>query len=307
MSTVPPGYAVRAATRADLDAITALMLACDLHDYGSPGGEREDILDDWNLSAVDLSTDTWLVLSTAREVVGYAILIDEQDGMQLQALSMVHPDHRGSGVGASLMSRIDDRAAEISAGRGGVIRYWWGASDEESRTLASYGYRRARTIRRMDADVEGITLRSVDGIAIRVFDPDGDAVAVHDVIEDAFSNQYGWTPTPFEEWWRQWVDREGSDPRLSFVAVAGDELVGAALNVERLGMGWIVDLGVREAWRGRGIGAALVEHSMAEFRRRGYAQGSLNVDPENETGAMRLYEKLGFEVNRDYAIYEKQL
>jgi ribosomal protein S18 acetylase RimI-like enzyme len=46
---------------------------------------------------------------------------------------------------------------------------------------------------------------------------------------------------------------------------------------------------------------------MAEFRRRGYAQGSLNVDPENETGAMRLYEKLGFEVNRDYAIYEKQL
>ena len=64
---------------------------------------------------------------------------------------------------------------------------------------------------------------------------------------------------------------------------------------------------VRETWRGRGIGGALVEHSLAEFRRRGYAKAGLNVDPENETGAMRLYEKLGYRFDRYFGIYEKQL
>jgi mycothiol synthase len=283
------------------------MLACDLHDYGSPAGEREDILDDWNLSSVDLSKDTRLVLSPAGEVVGYAILIDEREGIELQALSMVHPEHRGFGVEEMLLSRIGERAAEMNAGRGGVIRYWWGTSDEEAERLASFGYRRARTIRRMDADVAAITPRSLDGIVVRAFDPERDAVAVHDVMEDAFSAHYGWTPTPFEEWKTQWIEREGFDPGLSFVAESGGEIVGAALNVERLGMGWVADLGVREGRRRQGIGAALVEHSMAGFHRRGYRQAGLNVDPENETGAMRLYEKLGFRSNRDFAVYEKQL
>jgi len=305
VSAVPSGYSVRAATRDDLEAISALMVACEMHDYGSPAGEKQDILDDWNLPAVDLPKDTWVVLSAAGEVVGYAILIDERGGAELQALSMVHPAHRGSGLGLSLLSKIDGRAAEVNAGRGGVIRHWWGASDEEAERLTSLGYRRARTIRRMDADVTMIHPRSLEGITIRTFDPDRDDVAVHDVIEDAFSKHYGWTPTPFDEWRTQWVDREGFDPGLSFVAESDGSIVGAALSVERLGMGWIADLGVREARRGRGIGGALVEHSLAEFRRRGYAKAGLNVDPENETGAMRLYEKLGFRSDRDFAVYEK--
>ena len=65
---------------------------------------------------------------------------------------------------------------------------------------------------------------------------------------------------------------------------------------ERVGdpeLGWIGTLGVRPAWRRRGLGEALLRAAFAELFARGRRRVGLGVDTENVTGALRLYERVG--------------
>jgi ribosomal protein S18 acetylase RimI-like enzyme len=71
--------------------------------------------------------------------------------------------------------------------------------------------------------------------------------------------------------------------------------------------GLIGPLGVRRPWRGRGVGRALLVNSMMALRERGMTEAVLGVDTENPTGALKLYESVGFRaINKD-AIYRKAL
>ena len=74
-----------------------------------------------------------------------------------------------------------------------------------------------------------------------------------------------------------------------------------------MGIGWIRTLGVRRAWRKRGLGEALLLHSFGEFYKRGTKTIGLGVDAENPTGATRLYQKAGMHVASEYVTYEKEL
>jgi ribosomal protein S18 acetylase RimI-like enzyme len=50
-------------------------------------------------------------------------------------------------------------------------------------------------------------------------------------------------------------------------------------------------LGVRPAWRKRGLATALLRHIFRDFQQRGATRVGLGVDGENTTGAVRLYER----------------
>jgi ribosomal protein S18 acetylase RimI-like enzyme len=58
--------------------------------------------------------------------------------------------------------------------------------------------------------------------------------------------------------------------------------------------GWIQALGVRRAWRKRGVATALLCQSMRAFKAAGLDYATLGVDTQNLTGALQLYERLGF-------------
>ena len=85
-----------------------------------------------------------------------------------------------------------------------------------------------------------------------------------------------------------------------FLAVAGGEAVGLIVHRLRRRLnhatfeGWISDLVVREPFRGRGIGRALVASAVAEWRLRGGHQMQLEVGYDR-TAARALYEAAGFE------------
>jgi ribosomal protein S18 acetylase RimI-like enzyme len=76
---------------------------------------------------------------------------------------------------------------------------------------------------------------------------------------------------------------------------------------ERSGGGWIGAIGVRPAWRGRGLAKALLLHSFREFHRRGQRRVGLGVDSENSTGATKLYESVGMVVDTEQVVWEKVL
>jgi ribosomal protein S18 acetylase RimI-like enzyme len=53
-------------------------------------------------------------------------------------------------------------------------------------------------------------------------------------------------------------------------------------------------LGVRRAWRGRGLASALLAEAMRRFKAGGMAHAGLGVDTENPTGALGLYTRMGY-------------
>lgn len=72
-------------------------------------------------------------------------------------------------------------------------------------------------------------------------------------------------------------------------------------------IGWIDDVGVKAASRGRGIGRALLDNGFRLLAERGVDRVQLNVDSENATGATRLYERADMTIRRSFDCYEKRL
>lgn len=64
---------------------------------------------------------------------------------------------------------------------------------------------------------------------------------------------------------------------------------------------------VSRPWRGRGLGRALLLESLRLFKSRGYAKAGLSVDSENSSGALRLYESVGFRVRWQLTAYRKPM
>lgn len=89
---------------------------------------------------------------------------------------------------------------------------------------------------------------------------------------------------------------------VGFIIVAIDEKYNSERNVKA---GIILGLGVQRSYRRMGIGAALVLHGLSFLRTQQMTKAMLDVDNLNETGAMKLYEKIGFKVVEKYLTYEK--
>jgi ribosomal protein S18 acetylase RimI-like enzyme len=66
-------------------------------------------------------------------------------------------------------------------------------------------------------------------------------------------------------------------------------------------------LGVRRAWRGRGLAVALLAAATAAFRADGMQDAALDVDTANPSGAHGLYAALGYRATHGSATYALEL
>jgi ribosomal protein S18 acetylase RimI-like enzyme len=69
---------------------------------------------------------------------------------------------------------------------------------------------------------------------------------------------------------------------------------------------WIVQVGTRPEWRGRGLGSALVVEALRCWHAAGSERMLLDVNANNPTAA-RVYTRLGFEVIGRRARYVRAL
>jgi mycothiol synthase len=103
--------------------------------------------------------------------------------------------------------------------------------------------------------------------------------------------------------WQEFLaDPHNRDTGLWQVAWDGDEIAGmvrpfindaenARFGVRR---GWCENISTRASWRGRGVASALISRALRALRDRGMTEAALGVDAQNETGALRLYQGMGF-------------
>jgi L-amino acid N-acyltransferase YncA len=135
-------------------------------------------------------------------------------------------------------------------------------------------------------------------VSIRPATPD-DAAAICTIynqgIEDRIATLETELRTPEER--RQWMAaRAARHPVV--VAMTGGQVVGwGSLNSfnPRPAYDNVVDLSVyvERAWRGRGVGRALLQHLLPRAKTLGYHKMVLATFPYNEAG-VALYRKMGF-------------
>lgn len=214
----------------------------------------------------------------------------------------VRPPAQGRGLGTQLVELVEARFVEEGAAR---THSWTVAGDERaSELLQGRGYREVRRFWDMAIDLEEEPAEPA--VAIETFRED-DARAFHAANEEAFEDHWEPHPESFEKWWERQLGRANYDPSLWFLVRDGDEVVAIARNEERESGGYVGSLGVRRAWRGRGYGRALLQHSLREFHRRGLTRATLGVDAANPTGATHLYESVGMHVDLEVIVWEKAL
>lgn len=105
------------------------------------------------------------------------------------------------------------------------------------------------------------------------------------------------------------------DTSIWFIATSEGHIVGSVQNNIRpeenqlfgRKRGYISNVCVLQSWRKKGIAKALLARSMTELAARGMEQARLGVDSQSQTGALAMYEKLGFRVSTRYICYRKPL
>ncbi|TMD09635.1 MAG: GNAT family N-acetyltransferase, partial [Chloroflexi bacterium] len=72
-------------------------------------------------------------------------------------------------------------------------------------------------------------------------------------------------------------------------------------------VGYVEEVATLPPFRRRGLARALTIEALGRLRERGARSASLNVDALNPTQAYALYRTLGFEVAREYEVWERAL
>jgi mycothiol synthase len=147
-----------------------------------------------------------------------------------------------------------------------------------------------------------------DGISLRSYQPGEDAAWVA-AFNAAFADHWGgWMGMPPDVWAAS-VRQPDFQPSLSLVAVDGPEIAGFCHCLAAGGdggdrrVGTVRYVGVRPAWRRRGLGRALTLAGLHALRAAGQTAVSLGVDGANNTGAHLLYAALGFETVKEECLY----
>jgi ribosomal protein S18 acetylase RimI-like enzyme len=148
--------------------------------------------------------------------------------------------------------------------------------------------------------------------------PAGDRAVLHqiwDANEEAFRDHWGFTQLG-ETDFNRLLESPNFDPSLWRVAwdTANNAVAGVTINtipvagnaLHHRKLGWVDDLSVGRAYRKRGLGRALLVNSLLAFRERGLTTAGLGVDTENLSGALRLYEAVGFKAEKHAVALRKE-
>ena len=241
-----------------------------------------------------------LVLTTADgTLAGFAHLDqpDDAQGGDASGELVVHPGHRGRGLGRALSSAL------LAGAAGAGVRLWAHGELPAAVGLAkAAGYTRFRALWQMRMPLASLTAGpavAVPGVSIRTFRPGADEEAWLTVNRHAFAHhpeQGSWDMQDLllrEE--EPWFDPDGF-----FLAERDGQLAGFHwTKVHPAGgpggapLGEVYVVGVDPGQQGGGLGRALTLAGLRHLRERGLAEVMLYVDEEN-TAAVRMYAALGF-------------
>jgi ribosomal protein S18 acetylase RimI-like enzyme len=307
---LPTGYLLRAPGSHDSGAVTDVVVAGDVAEYGEPNFTEDDLLDDWKRPRFELDSDAWVLTGPTGRVVGYAYIWEADVDRGFEADAFVVPEYHDRGLGNTLLDLIETRAFEVARGRPMTIGMYASTKNSAKRAvLERRGYTPTHSVLRLKIDLERRPpdeARPPAGIELRAY-RDGDIEGVRGAMLDAFRGHHRYTPRRLDEWLELRLRHPAFDPALWRVAVADDEVVAAVLVYDVGGTGYMSSVGVRKEWRGIGVAQALVADAYAALRERGQMRVLVSLDAEGADAATRLFEESGMHVHEQHDWFSRDL
>jgi len=235
-------------------------------------------------------------------------------------IGLLVPAWRRKGIGRAMIRHAEQRLREIASGHPAEIPKYLqrGVVDSEAGLevlLRNEGYEPVRfgfsMVRPTSQPLPGASLP--EGLEVRPV-RDEDLRKIMEASDEAFRDHWGYRPMT-EHDLQQWMGDRAFDPSLWKVAWDGEQVAGGVLGYldqaenEAHGRkrGYTECIWVRRPWRRRGLARSLLVESIAMFVAMGMEETALGVDTQNPHGALRLYESVGYRVERRHTTYRKPL
>ncbi|WP_138759484.1 GNAT family N-acetyltransferase [Modestobacter altitudinis] len=307
------------------DDVVAIV---DLEALAEPVDQTGDLASPEDLTAwfvndlVDLERDTRVVCS-GDELVAWASAIAPptfRDAYGVHLEGRVRPDWRGRGIGRSLLAWQLERGRELHAERHPEAPARLTATVCTTMPSLEALVRRAglqpvRWFFHMERPLTDLPpRRRVEDVELVPFswDRDDEVRRAHNA---AFTEHYGSSERDVASWQVMFTGQPSFRPDLSVLAVSDGAVVGYALSYVSEATAaatgsresYFGQIGVVPAARGRGLSKAVIIEALHAAAAADCQTAGLEVDSENVTGALGLYESLGFHTHRTQVSWSHQL
>lgn len=293
----------------DLPAIVELLNACEAVDRLDNHASLDELRQSFAEPEWDIDRNIRLWENSSHHLLGFAALwirpaSDEHSG---HLWFNVHPEARETGLEDQMFAWAEQRMRDVSCELGVAVQLRANArANHEYRVvlLERHGFTAVRTFYRMTRSLSdpfpepsfptGFTLRHVE--------VDRDAEAWVELFNASFIDHWDHQPTTIERFKRS-RSKADYNPELDLIAVAADGTLAAfcraAIHLEdnarkERNEGWIGVLGTRRGFRKLGLGRAMLLSGLQVLKTANMDTALLGVDSENPSGALRLYESVGF-------------
>lgn len=317
-------YSVRTPTVEDVTSVAALANVVSQHLIRRGAIETTDyLLNTWFGPQQDhtqsLEGKHLLVMAPDNALIGYLETENEPEHGMFWFNILIHPDHWSESLFHALRTQAETWGATCgnSTSRDDyqLVTQAWAQDTPYDSYIKAAGYETIRYWKRMD-----ITLNDpppvpqiAPGFTIRPYHRGRDDHKIFEAWCEAMADDWGTTTDlTFDEFMFYKVSRESEqDLSLWHVAMDGEEIAGFTIaRWERAGdteAGHIRDVGVRRAYRRKGLALALLHATFGEFYHQGKSRVSLGVDGMNANGANHLYERAGMKAMLTLYKYGKPL
>ncbi len=185
---------------------------------------------------------------------------------------------------------------------------WISVLVNEGYNVFRYGFRMKRP------DLENVPdLALPDSIEVRSVKPEH-YPAIVGTWNEACKDMRGQIPISDEDF-KGFQESPIFNPSIWQIAWHKNDVVGTVMNFiddeenkqYNRKRGTVEMISVQRPWRSRGIAKALIARSLKLLKDHGMKEAALGVDAENPSGALLLYQKMGFQIEKRVAFYRKPL
>jgi mycothiol synthase len=323
MQTWPDGLLARPLTKDDMEPLAELMAAAERVDRTEEHYGAEDLLEQYEIPDMRPETDT-VGLWSGDRLVAHAVLRSapgQQEVAKVHGSGTVHPEWRRRGIGTALLTWMGRQGVDLWQARHPDLpgELHIGSIDTNADLLAilgKAGFEEARYWFDMKVEL-GSTPSPNDppeGLRLAAFEPAYDE-ATRIAHNEAFQDHWGSNPTSAELWKAEVTGSRTFRAAMSYLVLDGDEVAAYALGYEYeadTAVTGIRDLyvgqvGTRRAYRGRGLARTVLAASLEAAAKDGFQTSTLGVDSTNPTGALGLYESLGYRVTHRWITHRRAL